>query len=73
MFLTVMLLSAFFPFVGLLALLRVFDSTISWYTHGERHCFTRDQRGILKQQLIVEVILYPVLIVALAVFYSKRD
>ncbi|CAI6080849.1 unnamed protein product, partial [Clonostachys chloroleuca] len=69
-FLVVMVLTIIFPPVGILALSGVFDSTISWCTHGELSAFTVDQRGTLKQQLIVEAILYPVLIIALAVSYS---
>ncbi|CAH0056678.1 unnamed protein product [Clonostachys solani] len=69
-FLVVMVLTIFFPPVGVLALWGVFDSTISWCTHGELSVFTVDQRGTLKQQLVVEAILYPVLIIALAVSYS---
>ncbi|CAG9989957.1 unnamed protein product [Clonostachys byssicola] len=69
-FLVVMVLTILFPPVGVLALSGVFDSTISWCTHGELSAFTLDQRGTLKQQLIVEAIVYPVLIIALAVAYS---
>ncbi|VUC35967.1 unnamed protein product [Clonostachys rosea] len=69
-FLTVMVLTIFFPPVGVLALWGVFDTTISWCTHGELSTLTVDQRGTVKQQLIVELILYPILIIALAVSYT---
>ncbi|CAM1504101.1 Fc.00g016920.m01.CDS01 [Cosmosporella sp. VM-42] len=69
-FLGIMTLTIFFPFIGLLALLGKFDSAVCWLTHGDMNYFTSDQRGILKQQLFVEVVLYPVLIIILAVYYS---
>lgn len=69
-FLVIVMLTALFPLIGLLALWHKFDSTISWYTHGELHDLTRSQRTMLKWQLLVEVILYPVMITALAVHYS---
>ncbi|KAF7560921.1 hypothetical protein G7046_g3224 [Stylonectria norvegica] len=70
LFLSIMILTLLFPFIGLLALWGKFDSTVSWYTHGEMHSLTAEQRGTLKQQLFVEVVLYPVLIIILAVYYS---
>lgn len=69
-FVGIMILTLFFPFIGLLALWGKFDSAVSWYTHGEMHSLTKDQRGTLKQQLLVEAVVYPVLIVTLAVYYS---
>lgn len=69
-FLGIMILTIFFPFIGLLALLGKFDSVVSWYTYGAMRSLTQDQRGILKQQLFVEVVVYPVLIIILAVYYS---
>ncbi|QUC21474.1 uncharacterized protein UV8b_05717 [Ustilaginoidea virens] len=71
-FLAIMVLTIFFPLVGLLALCGNFDGTISWYAKGERGCLTREQRGTLKQQLFVECLLYPGLIIALSVHYSVR-
>jgi hypothetical protein len=65
-----MTFTIFFPPVGLLALLGKLDSTISWYTHGELHGLTKEQRGTLKQQLFVEMVLYPSLVITLAVYYS---
>ncbi|KAF7541982.1 hypothetical protein G7Z17_g11838 [Cylindrodendrum hubeiense] len=69
-FMGIMVLTFFFPFIGLLALWGKFDSAVSWYTHGEMHSLTKEQRGILKQQLLVEAVVYPVLIITLAVYYS---
>lgn len=67
-----MILTIFFPPVGLLALYGRFDSTISWYTHGQLHALNWEQRGALKQQLCVEVVLFPTLVTTLAVYYSVR-
>ncbi|KPM34097.1 hypothetical protein AK830_g12473 [Neonectria ditissima] len=69
-FVGIMLLTLFFPFIGLLALWGRFDSAVSWYTHGEMHSLTRKQRRALKQQLLAEAVAYPVLIITLAVYYS---
>lgn len=69
-FFGVIVLTIVFPPTGLLALYGRFDNTISWYTHGELHSLTQDQRGILKQQLFTELVVYPSLIVTLAVYYS---
>jgi hypothetical protein len=70
-FLIVAGLTVVFPLAGLLALCGVFDQTICWYTHGEMHCFTTPQKKLLRRELLVEVIIYPVLITILAVYYSK--
>src|SRR5689334_17219300 len=43
-FVTVTMLTLAFPPVGLLALCGKFDQTISWYCHGEMHCFSARQR-----------------------------
>lgn len=72
LFASVVFLTIIFPLIGLLALWRMFDSTISWYTYGMRHRLTHEQRAMLKYQLIVEVVLYPVLVIVLAVFFSKH-
>lgn len=69
-FLNIMVLTIVFPLIGILALYGRFDSTISWYSHGEMHSLTKEQRGILKQQLFVEAVFYPVLITILSVYYS---
>jgi hypothetical protein len=70
MFMWVMILTLFFPFIGPIVLYGKLNSTISWYTHGEMQCLTKDQRGTLKQQLLVEAVVYPALIIALSVHYS---
>ncbi|KAF4418458.1 hypothetical protein FACUT_11817 [Fusarium acutatum] len=70
MFMWVMILTLFFPFIGPIVLYGKLNSTISWYTHGEMQCLTKDQRGTLKQQLLVEAVVYPAIIIALAVHYS---
>ncbi|KAM4058119.1 hypothetical protein HRG_010927 [Hirsutella rhossiliensis] len=70
LFLGIMTVTIFFPLIGLVALCGRFDSTISWYSHGEINSLTREQRAILKQQLLVEAVVYPVLITVLAVYYS---
>ncbi|KAL3958887.1 hypothetical protein ACCO45_007049 [Purpureocillium lilacinum] len=72
-FLAVMVLTLILPPIGLLALLGHFDSAISWYTHGEAHCFTKEQRSILKQQLMVEGALYVGLVIALAVYFGRHN
>ncbi|KAM5355512.1 hypothetical protein ACJ41O_002158 [Fusarium nematophilum] len=71
-FMGIMILTLFFPFIGLLALWGKFDSTVSWYTHGEMHSLTKDQRGTLKQQLLVEAVVNPVLIITLSLYYSMK-
>ncbi|KAK2590129.1 hypothetical protein QQS21_012197 [Conoideocrella luteorostrata] len=69
-FLTIMVLTIFFPLIGVLALYGKFDGTISWYARGEKACLTTEQRGKLKQQIIAETIVYPALIISLSVYYS---
>ncbi|KAF4985925.1 hypothetical protein FGRMN_11053 [Fusarium graminum] len=69
-FMWIMILTLFFPFIGPIALYGKLNSTISWYTHGEMQCLTRDQQGTLKQQLIVEAVIYPALIISLSVYHS---
>ncbi|KAI9171785.1 hypothetical protein HJFPF1_01276 [Paramyrothecium foliicola] len=69
-FITTVVLSTLFPPVGMLALLHKLDSTISWYTKGGLHCLTERQRMILKLQLLSELVLYPVMITVLVVYYS---
>ncbi|KAG5807118.1 hypothetical protein H9Q74_008102 [Fusarium xylarioides] len=70
MFMWVMILTLFFPFIGPIVLYGKLNSTISWYTHGEMQCLTKDQRGTLKQQLLVEAVVYPAIIIALSVHFS---
>ncbi|KAJ4271525.1 hypothetical protein NW762_000229 [Fusarium torreyae] len=71
-FIWIMILTLFFPFIGPVVLYGKLNSTISWYTHGGMRCLTKDQHGTLKQQLIVEAVVYPALIIALSVYYSVR-
>ncbi|PHH72348.1 hypothetical protein CDD80_4593 [Ophiocordyceps camponoti-rufipedis] len=59
-----------FPLIGILALFGHFDSTISWYSRGQRHSLLTRERFILKRQLLVEAIMYSILITALTVYYS---
>lgn len=59
-----------FPPIGLLAIIGVFDTTISWYTRGGMHTLTDGQRSVLKKQLMIEGIAYGVLVVILAVHFS---
>lgn len=66
----VMVLTVFFPLIGILALYGKFDQTISWHCHGEMHCFTAKQRTVMKRQLMLEGVLYPILVIVLAVYYS---
>ncbi|KAG5926324.1 hypothetical protein E4U42_003418 [Claviceps africana] len=72
-FLVILALTIFFPLIGLLALWGKFDGTIAWYARGERGGLTREQRGTLKQQLLVEAVFYPALIIALSVYYSVHN
>jgi hypothetical protein len=67
----VTVLTFLFPPVGILALCGVFDQTICWYTHGEMHYFTARQRRVLRRELGIEAVIYPVLIIILAVYYSR--
>ncbi|KAJ6442995.1 ATP-dependent RNA helicase ROK1 [Purpureocillium lavendulum] len=71
-FLAVMVLTLILPPIGLIALLGHFDSAISWYTHGDAHRLTREQRSILKQQLMVEGALYVGLVIGLVVYFSRH-
>lgn len=71
-FTSIVLLTVFFAPAGVLALYGKFDTTISWYTHGELHSLTVDQRGTIKQQILVEALVYPAMIITLAVYYSVQ-
>lgn len=59
-----------FPLIGLLALIGVFDTTISWYTRGGKHSLTDGQRSVLKKQLAIEGLAYGILVIILAVHFS---
>ncbi|KEY66513.1 hypothetical protein S7711_04839 [Stachybotrys chartarum IBT 7711] len=69
-FIVIVGLTVAFPLTGLIALWGKFDSTISWYTCGELHNLTSRQRAVVRRQLFLEAICYPVLIVTLVVYYS---
>ncbi|KAL7787413.1 hypothetical protein V8C37DRAFT_418961 [Trichoderma ceciliae] len=70
LFIGIIILSVAFPLVGLLALLGKFDSTVCWYALGEMQGFTREQRGMLMQQLLVETFAYTILIIFLSLHFS---
>ena len=69
-FFAIVVMTIFFPPAGVLALYSRFNTTISWYTHGELHDLSSEHRGILKQQLFIEALVYSTLIITLAVYYS---
>ncbi|KID64769.1 hypothetical protein MAN_05780, partial [Metarhizium hybridum] len=69
-FLVIFVMAVFFPPIGVLALYGKFDATIAWYGKGERGCLTQEQRSTLKQQLLVEGVLYLGLLTSLVVYYS---
>ncbi|KAJ3481306.1 hypothetical protein NLG97_g7855 [Lecanicillium saksenae] len=69
-FIPVVIISAVFPVAGILALCGTFNSTISWYTHGEVAHFSLQQRMILKRVLLVELTVYIGLVIVLSVHFS---
>ncbi|KAJ6786047.1 hypothetical protein PWT90_02741 [Aphanocladium album] len=69
-FIPVVVISAIFPIVGILALCGTFNSTISWYTHGEVAHFSLRQRTILKRVLLVELAVYIGIVIVLSVHFS---
>ncbi|ODA76139.1 hypothetical protein RJ55_08422 [Drechmeria coniospora] len=71
-FLSIVALAVLLPPIGLLALFGRFDSVVSWYSHGATHSLTGEQRGILKQQLIAEGVVYLVLVIFLAVHFTRH-
>ncbi|GFP56617.1 hypothetical protein TASIC1_0007010900 [Trichoderma asperellum] len=70
LFIGIVLSSIVFPLIGFLALLGKFDSTVCWYALGEMKGFTKEQRGMLMQQLLVETFSYTVLIIFLSLHFS---
>ncbi|KAM0516272.1 hypothetical protein ACHAPE_005418 [Trichoderma viride] len=64
--------SIVFPLIGILALFGIFDSTVCWYALGEMKGFTKEQRGMLIQQLLVETFVYTVLTVFLSLHFSGK-
>lgn len=69
-FWSVVVLSILFPLVSLLVLVGAFDSTVSWYTHGELDSFTKKQRLVFKRLLFAQVVVYIVSIVVLSLHFS---
>lgn len=72
LFMGIVISSIVFPLTGLLALLGIFDSTVCWYALGEMKGFTKEQRGMLIQQLLVETFVYSVLIIFLSLHFSGK-
>ncbi|KAL6876662.1 hypothetical protein J3F83DRAFT_769794 [Trichoderma novae-zelandiae] len=70
LFILIMAFSIIFPFIGFIALIRKFDSTVSWFTYGEIKDFTKEQRGMLLQQLLVELFVYSIVIILVALHTS---
>lgn len=70
LFICIMAFSIVFPLIGLLALIGKFDSTVCWYALGEMQGFTKEQRGMLLQQLLVETFVYTILIICLSLHFS---
>ncbi|EHK25223.1 uncharacterized protein TRIVIDRAFT_61928 [Trichoderma virens Gv29-8] len=68
----IMASSIVFPLIGLLALIGRFDSTVCWYALGETQGFTKEQRGMLLQQLLVEIFVYTIVIVFMALHFSGK-
>jgi hypothetical protein len=68
-FTVIFIMSIIFPLVGVLALYGKLDAMIAWYGKGEGG-LTLEQRGILKQQLLIESVVYPGLIIALSAYYA---
>lgn len=66
----VILLSVVFPVAGILAICGAFDSTITWYTHGEMAHFTVRQRTLLRRLLFAELVAYMGLVIVLSIYFS---
>ncbi|OTA06323.1 hypothetical protein A9Z42_0070580 [Trichoderma parareesei] len=71
-FILIMASSIVFPFIGFIALIRKFDSTVAWFTYGEIKDFTKEQRGMLLQQLLVEIFVYSIVIIFVALHTSHH-
>ena len=71
-FILIMASSIVFPFIGFIALIHKFDSTVAWFTYGEIKDFTKEQRGMLLQQLLVELFVYSIVIIFVALHTSHR-
>ncbi|KAL7939543.1 hypothetical protein V8C35DRAFT_326508 [Trichoderma chlorosporum] len=72
LFICIMASSIVFPLTGLLALIGRFDSTVCWYALGETQGFSKEQRGMLLQQLLVEIFVYTIVIVFMALHFSGK-
>ena len=68
-FISVALLSVVFPVAGILAICGAFNSTITWYTHGEMAHFTVRQRTILRRLVFADLVAYIGLVVILSVYF----
>ncbi|KAL7812937.1 hypothetical protein V8C44DRAFT_364200 [Trichoderma aethiopicum] len=72
LFILIMASSIVFPFIGFIALIRKFDSSVAWFTYGEIKDFTKEQRGMLLQQLLVEIFVYSIVIICVALRTSHH-
>ncbi|PNP58638.1 hypothetical protein THARTR1_01654 [Trichoderma harzianum] len=72
LFICIMASSIVFPLIGLLALIGRFDSTVCWYALGETQGFSKEQRGMLLQQLLVEIFVYTIVIVFMTLHFSGK-
>lgn len=69
LFINLVAATALFPSIDLLSLYGRFDSMIAWYSHGEVHSLTKQQRTLLRKQLLVQTLLYSVFAIVLAIYY----
>ncbi|KAM6485523.1 hypothetical protein HDV62DRAFT_388261 [Trichoderma sp. SZMC 28011] len=72
LFICIMASSIVFPLIGLLALIGRFDSTLCWYALGETQGFSKEQRGMLLQQLLVEIFVYTIVITFVTLRFSGK-
>ncbi|EEU48048.1 uncharacterized protein NECHADRAFT_75219 [Fusarium vanettenii 77-13-4] len=69
-FVSIVILTIMFPFIGVLAIRNKLDAMIPWATEGEMHTLTPTQRRTLKYLLLALAVLYPALITGLVVYYA---
>ncbi|KAJ4260383.1 hypothetical protein NW757_002334 [Fusarium falciforme] len=69
-FVSIVILTIMFPFIGVLAIRNKLDAMIPWATEGEMHTLTPTQRRALKYLLLALAVLYPALITGLVVYYA---
>ncbi|KAJ4315476.1 hypothetical protein N0V84_008362 [Fusarium piperis] len=69
-FVSIVILTILFPFIGVLAIRNKLDAMIPWATEGEMHTLTKPQRRTLKFLLLALAVLYPALITGLVVYYA---